>query len=457
MGKLRFLFALNMAKLTWVILKITRHNGTNYPGQVAINLCPDFLERIGKPEHIISVTGTNGKTTVNNMICDMFEASGKKILSNRAGSNTRTGITTALILGSTFTGKAKFDTAVFETDERSTLRIFPYVKPEYVLITNLFRDSIMRNGHPEFIGSILTDNIPKTSKLILNGDDLISCGISPENARVYYGINKLDTDIKECINLINDIRICPRCAGKLEYDYLRYHHIGRCHCVDCGFKSPDYDYAATEINRDNNTVTITDKNGTGVYEFVNDSIFNIYNMVAIAALFREMGYSHEDIVEYMKHSKVVESRYKLVTVNSVSIITQLAKEKNALAISRAFDYVRGLPGRKSILLMMNCLYDEAHWSENTCWMYDCDFEFLNDENVNEIVVSGPRARDYRLRLLYAGVPDSKIKIEMSELDGARNIDFKKNDLVCVFHGVDSFDITQDVRKILIERAKKLED
>ena len=324
-------------------------------------------------------------------------------------------------------------------------------------ITNLFRDSIMRNGHPEFIGSILTDNIPKTSKLILNGDDLISCGISPENARVYYGINKLDTDIKECINLINDIRICPKCAGKLEYDYLRYHHIGRCHCVDCGFKSPDYDYAATEINRDNNTVTITDKNGAGVYEFVNDSIFNIYNMVAIAALFREMGYSHEDIVEYMKHSKVVESRYKLVTVNSVSIITQLAKEKNALAISRAFDYVRGLPGRKSILLMMNCLYDEAHWSENTCWMYDCDFEFLNDENVNEIVVSGPRARDYRLRLLYAGVPDSKIKIEMSELDGARNIDFKKNDLVCVFHGVDSFDITQDVRKILIERAKKLED
>ena len=249
MGKLRFLFALNMAKLTWVILKITRHNGTNYPGQVAINLCPDFLERIGKPEHIISVTGTNGKTTVNNMICDMFEASGKKILSNRAGSNTRTGITTALILGSSFTGKTKFDTAVFETDERSTLRIFPYVKPEYELITNLFRDSIMRNGHPEFIGSILTDNIPKTSKLILNGDDLISCGISPENARVYYGINKLDTDIKECINLINDIRICPRCAGKLEYDYLRYHHIGRCHCVDCGFKSPDYDYAATEINR----------------------------------------------------------------------------------------------------------------------------------------------------------------------------------------------------------------
>jgi hypothetical protein len=178
-------------------------------------------------------------------------------------------------------------------------------------------------------------------------------------------------------------------------------------------------------------------------------------MVSIAALFREMGYEHSDIVEYMKKSKVVESRYKMVKVNNVSILTQLAKEKNALAISRAFDYVRELPGRKSILLMMNCLYDEAHWSENTCWMYDCDFEFLNDDNVREIVVSGPRARDYRLRLLYAGVPDSKIKIELSELEGAKNIDFDKGDLVCVFHGVDSFDLTQKVRKILMERAEKL--
>ncbi|MBP5151363.1 MAG: DUF1727 domain-containing protein [Lachnospiraceae bacterium] len=455
MGKIRFLFALWAARLCWVALKITGHHGTNLPGQIANDLCPDFLDRIGKPEHIISVTGTNGKTTVNNMICDMFEASGRKVLSNRAGSNTKPGITTALINGASFFGKTKYDVAVFETDERTTPKLYPHVKPEFILLTNLFRDSIMRNGHPEFIGGILTDNIPASSKLILNGDDLISCAVAPNNKRVYYGINRLESDIKECINLINDIRICPKCAGRLEYDYLRYHHIGRCHCVDCGFKSPDYDYAATNIDRKNKTVTIEDKKGTGVYEFVNDSIFNIYNMVSVAALFREMGYEHSDIVEYMKKSKVVESRYKMVKVNDVSILTQLAKEKNALAISRAFDYVRELPGRKSILLMMNCLYDEAHWSENTCWMYDCDFEFLNDENVNEIVVSGPRARDYRLRLLYAGVPDSKIKIELSELEGAKNIDFNKGDLVCVFHGVDSFDLTQKVRKILMERAEKL--
>ena len=456
MGRIRFLFGLWAAKLSIPVMRITGHNATNYPGQIAINICPDFLEYIGKPEHIISVTGTNGKTTVNNMIMDMFDAMGKKVLSNRAGSNTRTGITTALLKGANIFGKAKYDTAVFETDERSTIRIFPWVKPEYVLVTNLFRDSIMRNGHPEFIGDILTGNIPKTSKLILNGDDLISVGIAPECKRVYYGIEKLDTDLTECINLINDIRICPKCSGKLKYDYLRYHHIGRAHCEDCGFASPEYDYAGSDIDYANKTVTIRDKDSYGVYSMVNDSIFNIYNMVAIAALFREMGYSHDEIVSAMKHSKVVESRYKLVETNGIRIITQLAKEKNALAISRAFDYIKDVPGNKTVLLMMNCLYDEEHWSENTCWMYDCDFEFLNRDDIREIVVSGPRARDYRLRLLFAGVPEDKIKLMPDELEGARQISMKKGDAVCVFHGVDSFDLTQEVRKILVERAEKTE-
>ena len=64
MGKLRFLFALWMAKLSVPALKITRHNGTDFPGTLALKLCPDFLKYVGRPKTIIAVTGTNGKTTV---------------------------------------------------------------------------------------------------------------------------------------------------------------------------------------------------------------------------------------------------------------------------------------------------------------------------------------------------------------------------------------------------------
>ena len=101
MGKLRFLFALWMAKLSVPALKITRHEGTDFPGSLACKLCPDFLGRIGKPASIVAVTGTNGKTTVSNTIADILEANGRKVLSNRAGSNMWSGIATTLLAGCT--------------------------------------------------------------------------------------------------------------------------------------------------------------------------------------------------------------------------------------------------------------------------------------------------------------------------------------------------------------------
>ena len=59
MGRLRFLIALWVAKLSIVALKITGHNGTNFPGVIAIKICPQFLRYIGKPKRIIAITAVS--------------------------------------------------------------------------------------------------------------------------------------------------------------------------------------------------------------------------------------------------------------------------------------------------------------------------------------------------------------------------------------------------------------
>ena len=410
MGKLRFLFALWMAKLSIPALKITRHNGTDFPGSLAVKLCPDFLKYIGKPEHIIAVTGTNGKTTVANMLNDVLTAEGKTVLSNRAGSNIISGVSTALLKGCGLLGRIRpeYDLAILEIDERSAPRIYPYVKPEHIVITNLFRDSIMRNAHPGYIADILTRAFPRTSKLILNADDLISGSVAPENPRVYFGIDRLPTDVTECENLLNDMRICPRCAGKLRYEYRRYHHIGRAVCQDCGFHSPDSDYLATHVDIAGGTMTIREKGKEYPYTLISDSVFNIYNMVTVIAVLRQLGYDHGEISRVLAESAITESRHNAEKVGNVTLVREMAKDKNALACSRNFDYIRSKPGKKELLLMMNCLGVAKSWSENPSWMYDTDFEFLNSDDVTCLVCAGPRAYDYKLRLLLAGIPEEKI-------------------------------------------------
>ena len=455
MRKLRFLLALWLGKCARLALRVLKRNATYFPGVVALKICPDFLGQVGKPEIIIAVTGTNGKTTVSNLIADVLTDRGHKVLSNRLGSNVAAGIATTLLSGSSLSGKARYKTAVLEIDERSSKRIYPYLKPKLLVITNLFRDSIMRNAHPEYIASFIEQAVPRETKLVLNADDLISSRIAPENERVYFAVDRMDTDVVECVNLINDLQICPICSGELVYDYRRYHHIGRARCRDCDFKSPEPDYLGTDVDTAAMTMTVTDKQGgRAVYPLLSDSVFNIYNVVTVAAALHEFGLSHEEIAGSLRRTKIVETRYNARQAGNVRVVMQMSKDKNALAGSRAFDYISQLPGEKEIILMMNCMEDQKKWSENTTWLYDCDFEFLAREGITRIVCTGPRAKDYYLRLLIAGVPEEKLRCTMSELDAPDLLAYNPGESVCLFYGTDALDLVYKVQAKIIRCAEE---
>lgn len=451
MNRIRFFIALWAAKLSVLALKITKHNGTNFPGIVALKICPAFLKMAGRPATVIGVTGTNGKTTVCNLTIDMFRASGKAVLNNSLGSNINSGIATALINGCSVWGKTRYDTAVLEIDERSAPLIFPTIKPDWLLVNNLTRDSIMRNGHPEYIGRILTEEMQKETKLILNGDDLIASSIAPDNDRKYFGIESLNTDVTDCVNLVNDLRICPKCSSILKFGHRRYHHIGKAYCPCCGFKSPDCDYEGKNADLQNMTIDIKEADGIHTYRLINDSVFNIYNVVAVVALFRELGYSPENIAELLEKAEIVKSRFNEKEVNGFRIIRQMSKDRNSLGTSRAMDYVSGRPGDKEIILMMNNLSDSKHWSENVCWLYDADFEFLNKDNIKNIVVTGPRAKDYYLRLKMAGIDDDRISFVKDEVDSPKVLKFYEGEDIYLLYGTDSIELCERVEKN-IEKA-----
>ena len=110
-------------------------------------------------------------------------------------------------------------------------------------------------------------------------------------------------------------------------------------------------------------------------------------------------------------------------------------------------------GRKEILMMMNCLGDTHHWSENTCWIYDADFEFLNNDSVVQIVCAGKRAKDYKLRLLIAGVPEERISCEEDEFKAAERLNFTPGDDLYLLYGTDSLALAYRVYDHLKELAE----
>ena len=450
---LRFYFALLFARATALAVKLIGRQGTSMPGSWAIILCPNFLEQMPKPKHVITVTGTNGKTTVANMVADVLEKNGVPFCSNRFGSNVNTGIASTLIASSKFFGQPKYDLAVLEVDERSTPRIFPYLKPDLLLVTNLFRDSCKRNAHAEYIYGILNGNIPPETKLVLNGDDPLSSSLAPENRRVYYGIEALDIDGREAKNIVNDVPVCPVCGGALTHDVVRYHHIGRVHCEACGYHSPERGYLAAEIDPAAKRLTMTVRGEAETYPLVQENAINIYNEVAAIAALRELELSEEQIRSALSTTVVNESRYAEIPVGSRKIIQHLAKGQNPVACSRAFENIRDYPGKKSVILFLDDFFDAKSSSENTSWYYDTDFEFLNDENIVQIVAAGARHHDVHLRALLAGVPPERL-VHMREESEVTAAVTEDADAVFVLYDIYTIKLANDTRDALIARFEK---
>lgn len=450
MAVLRFYLALWSAKFIKLILRLLGRKGTYFSGKAAIKICPDFLGRIGKPETIIGVTGTNGKTTVCNMISDLLEAGGEEILTNRLGSNINAGVATAFIDGASLFGKSKRSIAVLEIDERSARLIYPYVKPDILVCTNLFRDSMRRNAHPEYIADILTEHIPPSTKLILNADDLISSAIAPKNERVYFGMERLESEQEARENIVKDIMLCPDCGRALKYDFRRYHHIGRLSC-DCGYASPKADYLALSADFNNMSVKVSEKGEEREYPLITDTIFNIYNELAAITALRELGKTSEYIESALKKTEIVQSRFWEEIVSGKTVTMLMAKGLNPVACSRGFDYVSREPGKKVVALMYDDIFDEKETSENIAWIYDVDYEFLNSDDILQVITCGVRAEDGKMRLLIAGVPEEKITTLRWESEIAEAIDYSSAERIFLLYDVYRHDIAVKVRAEVIDQ------
>lgn len=455
MKRLPFYIALWAAKTAQLMMKLLGRNATYLPGKVAVKLCKDFLRHLTPPKTVIAVTGTNGKTTVSNLVTSILKNSGYSVTNNSFGSNVQAGVISALIGDSTLLGKPKKDIAVLEVDERSSLLVYPYMQPDFLLCNNIMRDSIKRNAHTDFIRYIIDKAIPASTKLVLNGDDLIASSLgSLGQQRVHFGLEAEKPEV----NLhqhIRDIVYCPNCGQLLETDYVRYNHIGRHHCPSCDFASPALDYAVTAIDRENNTFTITHNGELQVYTLVNDNIVNIYNFCGIVALLSEVGLTTEQIADGFGKTEIVKSRFETVTSGDLTITMLMAKGQNPIACARCYDYVAKAAGEnKGVIIIVDDLDDNIGNVESTCWLYDCDYAALSDPSIGQIVFGGPRCKDQYLRALLAGVSAEKMQITMDSSKAHELLDTDVYKNIFVLHELYRPGDAEANKQALIARGKE---
>ena len=434
MKKVKFLIALWVGKALMVFCKIfAKGRGTNLPGAKANAIMPDFIHHFKgmDMDKVIFITGTNGKSTANNMVVHALRSAGKTVCSNLEGANMIGGIATALIRNSTIFGKAKTEYFSFEIDERSMEHIYKHIPAKRVCVTNLQKDQVQRNGEPDYIVQKFKKVFNSDMTLFLNdGEPRAKAFEDLTDKVVYYGVGQTKyTFVKD---KFYDVTMpCPKCNDKIIFDYYNVDNVGKFHCAGCGFRSEDkVDYLAENIEFSDRSSF--DCNGFR-FTVTNNEPFYMFNYALCIAVCNHLGISNEELQKGFSCFKNISGRMETLKYKTKTLKYIRIKQENPETLQTALDYIAKDPTEKILLMGLEELKDFKPYYTNTFYAFDVDFESLKQNNIKHyICFSEAVAYDTANRMLYAGIDPKDISVLPNDSDEAILSELDKYDVDNVY-------------------------
>ncbi len=410
----RVILAIIVCKLLRILSRLLHRGGTAMPGRYALKICPDLLRILAQNVKTVAVTGTNGKTTSARMIEEAFANEGASYFSNKSGANLISGITTEFVMNCSLGGKMRKEYAIIECDEAASTRVFAQLQPKVIVVTNLFRDQLDRYGDVTHTLSSIREGIKgaPNATVCLNADCSLTSSLALDlpNKFIFFGIEQSAAGNHKPSEL-SDASHCIRCKTEYEYSYISYGHLGGFKCPKCGYSRHAADYAVLDIveqGSDYSDVVMSIKGDKQLVRINLPAMYNIYNAVGAISAIMEMGLSLESAVKAMGDFKCGFGRMEKFDLGKAGAKMMLVK--NPAGCNQVIDFLQNIKDKFSLVI---CLNDRAGDGTDISWIWDAELEGLSrlGGRLQNVIVSGDRAADMRVRIKYAGIPDENIVLE----------------------------------------------
>lgn len=442
MMKLGLMIIIN--KLITKICKLFGKNGSVYPGYIIYDVLSQkkILEKIKYPKYVIAVTGSSGKGSTTDLINHILTDNGYDVCYNKNGSNGVLAATTLILNNCNIRGEFLHEVLLLECDERHLKLIFGENKMTHLIVTNVTRDQPARNGDPDIVFNDILKAIGNETKLIINADDPLVNRLTYlyGNDRITYGVAKTkDSYLKSSIEAV-DYAYCPRCHKKLIYDYYHYGHIGNYHCPSGDFKRGNVDYEVTDVSFEEHRIKI---NGDDIY-LNKDVLYAVYYTLAAYALCNYIGVSKEDLKKAINGDKLSTKRGKVRELDGRKLTMLETKNENNLSYYQSLRFIKNQKGKKTIILGFDNVSRRYQFNDLS-WLWDVEFELLNDKNIDKIFIIGRFRYDVLTRLSFANIDKKKLVLidDLNEL-----IKKVKSDSVGDIYTMVCFDMTANILKLI---------
>jgi len=407
--RIALIIAVAVSRMLVALVQLTgKGSGTALPGLLVELYMPWIIKPISSQlKHVIFISGTNGKTTTRALLVDTLEQQKISVISNRGGANIFRGIASALLLNTNWFGNVRSTFAILEVEEATMPRLARYLKPDILVLTNIFRDQLDAYGEVdktlEYFRQTITETQPR---VIANTDD----------AKLVAGI----------ISSVKDVERQWYGFGLEQEKKFR----------------PDFEDEATtkkldnsEEKTDNNHITLLDsiepKNGMYHFKVNTESAsyngstllpgrYNLYNVaaaIAVLSILNNTDNSNDDAkprslstdLEHIARFQPVFGRGERVQFGSQPVTLLLVK--NPAGFNQVLSYLaemyQGYPFHVDLFIN-----DNIADGKDVSWLWDIDFESFQQKvsnkkvpgllQISQLHTGGSRGFDMALRLQYAG-------------------------------------------------------
>ena len=315
-----------------------------------------------------------------------------------------------LIKECSLTGKVDADYFIFETDERYLPIIRAQLPAENIIITNLEKDQVQRNGDPDFIYRKLETALAEgVKKMYLNNEEPRSQSLGHLSEKVVtYGAEKHFEAFRKDGTYVT--MPCPRCRHKIEFRYFNTDGMGQFRCTGCGYESaPHADYEIKDIDFAKKKFRFREV----IFPMPYDMPYMLYNYSAAIAVAEDFGgISPEDAAKAFATFRNVSGRYEVLEYRGKTIKYMRIKQENPETLQSTLNVIASDNKKKMVILGLYPVADFVPYYTNTFYAFDCDFSRVVSSNVEKyFCFSDPVCYDAANRLMYEGVDPDMISID----------------------------------------------
>lgn len=295
---------------------LTEGKGSRVKGQGKLVIhVKDTTEALQKIAHhhrmkfkipVIGITGSNGKTTVKDMISTVL-SSKYNVLKNEGTKNNHIGVPQTILKL-----KKPHDACVLEmgTNHKGEIRLLADIaRPDIVVITNI------GPSHLQFLKDLkgvyeskkeIFSFLKKGSPAVLNGDDRYLSGVKSEKFRI----------------------------------------------IHFGFENSN-EFYASHVSTEKGRIKFL-LNGKKPFTLNMIGVHNVYNALAAIALARNFGLSYESIKRRLASYVPTYMRLNIKNISGVAIIDD-AYNSNPLSMSCAIEAIKSYPARSRWIVSADML------------------------------------------------------------------------------------------------------